>query len=391
MRTRIMASALLLTLIYGPAQAQVQDVLRTIEENNPELRIASEQLGLEKLENREAALWADPEIELAYLWGQGSQTRRNLGVSQSFDIPALTGMRKDLASRQDEMSVLKYKAKRLNILLEAKNLCIELIYCNMLYSELEAHLHNAEDLVTKTEKKMDLGGADILEAKKARLHMASVKGKMSKIDVDRRKILSELSRLGGGKEICLDATSYDISESLPSSFEDWYAVAADKNPVLKYVQASIDASKVSQKIDRRAALPSLTIGYTSEITADAGLRGVSMGISIPLWRNTNRIRQADAAVRIAESRKQKEEVDFYNRLLSDYENASGLKAVAEDYRQALENADNRKILMESMSKGEISMIDYIVESDLYYDALEEYMKSERDFRLALASLQSVLL
>ena len=391
MKGKIITAALL--ALSNICYAQMTPVLSEIEENNPALKIAAQKAELEKLENHSEAILPNPEVELAYLWGQNSTVgnRRDITVSQSFDIPTLTGMRSRLAVGEDEMALLKYRAERLNVLLEAKNLLIELTFCNALKKELDLHLKNAESLVKSTEKKMQMGGANILEAKKARLHLAAVKGKIAQIGVERNRLLSELTRLNGGKQVTYNAAAYEGTDVLPESFTEWYSEASGRNPVLKYVQKQVEVSQSRVKIEKTATLPGLSIGYTSELARDAKYRGVSLGISIPLWNNGNRIKRADAAMKIAQTESRAAEQEFYERLLSDYNKASGLRAAAEDFRQALESADNRDILLKAQEKGEISMIDYIVESDLYYSALEDYLESERDYRLALASLQSVLL
>ena len=48
--------------------------------------------------------------------------------------------------------------------------------------------------------------------------------------------------------------------------------------------------------------------------------------------------------------------------------------------------DSRSFLLSALTEGEISMIDYLVEIDLYYDALEQALAAERDYRHALAAL-----
>ena len=58
-------------------------------------------------------------------------------------------------------------------------------------------------------------------------------------------------------------------------------------------------------------------------------------------------------------------------------------------RQALTEADNRNFLLEAQSKGEISMVEYLVEIDQYYEALEQTLSAERDYRHALAQLNAV--
>ena len=63
-----------------------------------------------------------------------------------------------------------------------------------------------------------------------------------------------------------------------------------------------------------------------------------------------------------------------------------MKDNSEMMRSSLKETDSREFLLSALSKGEISMIDYLVEIDLYFEALEATLEAERDYRHALASL-----
>jgi hypothetical protein len=60
-------------------------------------------------------------------------------------------------------------------------------------------------------------------------------------------------------------------------------------------------------------------------------------------------------------------------------------------RAALLETDNRDYLFSAQAKGEISMVDYLVETDLYIETLQQTLDAERDYRIALAELNSVKL
>lgn len=391
-KRKICAAVACAGLVATPsfAQSSISEVLGSIEANNPTLKISAMELEATRLENNASVLPEDPEIEFNYLWGQNSEVgnRKDFRVTQSFDIPTLTGMRSNQASARNDQAALRYKADRLEVLLEAKQLCIDLIYNNLLYKELSRHLEDAETLAKVTDRKKDFGESSSLEVNKAKLHLASVKGQLSKVDVERARILSELRQLNGGENISLEATEYD-PEDLPADFQSWYSQAAEKNPVLQYVGQEIAIGMNQIRIDKASWLPNLTVGYMSEIGLSDKYRGVTLGIAIPLWRNTNKIRQTTSRINIARTAQTQAEQEFYNRLLRNYNEASGLKDIAEGYKYSLEETDNRVLLIEARTKGEISMIDYLVETDLYYDSLEEYLSAERDYRKALATLNAV--
>lgn len=372
------------------AQSPTEAVLSQIEKNNPQLKAAAADAEADRLENRSGALLANPEFEFNYLWGaDGIGNRRDVRVTQAFDAATLTGMKSRQVAGKNELTALQYKSERLDILLEAKQTCIDLIYCNALAAELNTHLEQAQTLVSSFEKRMRAGGANVMDLNKAKVHLTAVRGQVSKVEVERQTLLATLKSLNGGNDITLDEVSYDISDILPSDFESWYEEASLKNPVLQYVRQEVSVGKKQLSIDKTAWIPELTVGYMSELTTADKFRGVTVGVNIPLWSNANKVKQSRARIAAAESRKAAAEEKFYFELLSLYNSAASLKENSEMMRSSLSETDSRDYLLSAQSKGEISMIEYLVETDQYYDALEQTLAAERDYHQALARLNAV--
>lgn len=372
------------------AQSPTEAVLSQIEKNNPQLKAAAADAEADRLENRSGALLENPEFEFNYLWGaDGIGNRRDFRVTQAFDAATLTGMKSRQVAGKNELTALQYKSERLDILLEAKQACIDLIYCNALAAELNTHLEQAQTLVSSFEKRMRAGGANVMDLNKAKVHLTAVRGQVSKVEVERQTLLATLKSLNGGNDITLDEISYDISDILPSDFESWYEEASLKNPVLQYVRQEVSVGKKQLSIDKTAWIPELTVGYMSELTTADKFRGVTVGVNIPLWSNANKVKQSRARIAAAESRKAAAEEQFYFELLSLYNSAASLKENSEMMRSSLSETDSRDYLLSAQSKGEISMIEYLVETDQYYDALEHTLSAERDYHQALARLNAV--
>lgn len=372
------------------AQSPTEAVLSQIEKNNPQLKAAAADAEADRLENRSEALLANPEFEFNYLWGaDGIGNRRDVRVTQAFDAATLTGMKSRQVAGKNELTALQYKSERLDILLEAKQACIDLIYYNALAAELNTHLEQAQTLVASFEKRMRAGGANVMDLNKAKVHLTAVRGQVSKVEVERQTLLATLKSLNGGNDITLDEISYDISDILPSDFESWYEEASLKNPVLQYVRQEVSVGKKQLSIDKTAWIPELTVGYMSELTTADKFRGVTVGVNIPLWSNANKVKQSRARIAAAESRKAATEEKFYFELLSLYNSAASLKENSEMMRSSLSETDSRDYLLSAQSKGEISMIEYLVETDQYYDALEQTLAAERDYHQALARLNAV--
>ena len=372
------------------AQTSTETILRQIEENNPQLKAAAAEADAEKIENRSGALLENPEFEFNYLWGaDGIGNRRDFRVTQAFDVATLTGMKSRQVAGQNEMSTLKYKSERLNVLLESKQACIDLIYYNALKAELSTHLEQAQTLVSSFEKRLKAGGANVLDLNKAKVHLTAVRGEISQVEVERQTLLATLKSLNGGQDIILDDCVYDLSDNLPADFESWYESASQKNPVLQYVRQEVTLGQKQLSIDKTAWIPELTVGYMSELTTADKFRGVTVGVNIPLWSNANKIKQSRAKIAAAESRKVAAEQQFYFDLSAQYNRAASLKANSELMRASLSETDSRDYLLTAQSRGEISMIEYLVETDQYYEALEQTLSAERDYHQALARLNAV--
>ena len=378
---------LIVTCSYG--QGSVKDVLQQIEKNNPRLKAAAAEVEVERLAGKAETLLANPEVEFNYLWGaENIGGRHDIRVSQAFDIPTITGMKAGKAENIGELAALKYKAERLDVLLRAKQSCIDLVYCNAILSELRIHLDQSNTLVDSYEKRMKAGESTVLDLNKARIHMTAVHGKVNKAELERQALLSDLRTLNGGQEIDFDAVSYDLGELLTGDFDSWLEEASERSPMLSYVRKQVELENRQLAIDKAARLPELAVGYMSEIRTAEKFRGVTVGINIPLWSAGNKVRQSKARLTAAEERRNAAEQEFLFDLRNQYARAYSMKENSEMMRMSLKETDSRNFLLSALSKGEISMIDYLVETDLYYDALEATLEAERDYRHALASLSA---
>ena len=373
--------------LAASAQGGAEALLREVEANNPDLKAAAAELEQERLANRSEALLADPEVEFNYLWGAaGIGDRHDLRVTQSFDLATLSGQRSGKVAGLDELSALKYKARRLEVLQEARRLCVDLVYYHMLLEELGDHLERSNMLVDSYERRMAAGGATILDLNKAKLHQASIQGRVSQTENERQSVLARLTALNGGQAPSFTPESYD-ADMLPADFETWFEEASVQNPVLAYVRKELEVEQRQLSIDRLSTMPELTVGYMSEIQTEEKFRGVTVGVSIPLWSGANRVKRSRAGVAAAQSRRDAAEQAFYQQLRDLYRQAAAMKANAETLRASLTDTDYRDFLLSALTRGEISMIDYLVENDLYYEALEQTLDAEREYHQALAALK----
>ena len=374
----------------GNNLSQTNEVLSGIEENNTTLKALRRAVDAQKLENKTGIFLANPQIDLAYLWGSpnGIGNRTNIDIKQTFDIPTITGAKNKVANEQNNLIELQYKASRMNILLEAKQYCFEMIYYNALIQELNTRLTHAKTIAATYKKRLDEGDVNIIEYNKVQLNLSSVLGEISRVEVERNALLSQLKRLNGGADLELNDYQYDHIV-IPVSFDEWFAQSAQKSPILAYVSQEVEVSKRQLSLSKAMDLPSFSAGYMSEKVVGQQYQGITFGLSIPLWENKNRVKQAKALVRAAEIRQIDGMQQFYNQLQTLYNRASGLRDVAENYRKALVATNNTDLLKKALDAGEISLLDYIVEVGLYYNTINQMLEAERDYQKAFAELSAM--
>ncbi|MDR2362641.1 MAG: TolC family protein [Prevotellaceae bacterium] len=361
--------------------------LNAIKQNNTTLKALRRTGEAQQLENKTGIYLPGPDATIDYLWGTPAAigNRTDITLRQSFDIVALTNIKKRIADQQNELINLQFRADRTTILQEAAMYGIEIIYYNILKKELSRRLQHAETLAATCAKRLETGNATILEYNKAKLYLSSAQGELSRAEVERTALLAELQRLNGGIAIALDDENYG-GDALPPDFETWFTNIAAQHPALEYARQDVKYKKQDLTLNKTQNWPSFSIGFISENVVGQRYQGISIGLSIPLWENRNRVKQAAAAVRAAESRQTDADLQLLTRLQTAYLRAHSLRAIAADYRQALTSLNNSELLEKALAAGEISLLEYIVEMELYYSAIQQTLSAERDYRKAVAAL-----
>ena len=380
----------LLASISLNAQSSVETALKAIEENNNTLKALKETTKSQKLENKTGIYLSNPEVGFNYLWGNPSTigNRTDFSISQAFDIPTITGMKNKIADERNSLAEWQYKAERMNILLEAKQYCIELIYFNALKKELDIRLQHAQTIASGYQNRLNSRDANILEYNKAQLSLSGTTGEIARIDVERNALLSQLKRLNGGLDIVMDDYQFN-QKQLPLNFDDWYLQAEQKNPILAYIKQEVVVSQKQVSLNKAKGLPTFSAGYMSENVVGQRFQGLTMGVSVPLWGNKTRVKQAKSAVVAAQARQTDSKQQFYNQLQIQYNRALGLKNTAESYRKSLVMANSTELLKKALDAGEISLLNYMVELGLYYNMVNQTLEAERDYQKALAELSAV--
>ena len=387
MKTIFTTIALCVAYLSVSAQGEVEAALREIEANSVTLRALRARAEARKLDARTGIYLANPEVEYSYLWGSPAPAgnRTDVSLRQTFDFPTAYAYRSRIAGMEGNNAELEYCAERRALLLEAAQACIALVYYNALARECQARLRSAEQLAEMYRARLEKGDANALERNKAQLNLLAAQREAARIATEQAALRLDLRRLNGGKELALTTCDYPDAP-LPDSFEEWYAQAESLNPDLRRIAGLLDVSRQQVKLSAALGLPKLSAGYASEKVVGEWLQGVSVGLSIPLWENKNRLKLAKAQARAAEAALSDAGVQLRNKLQSLYRRTLDLQLTAEAYKTTLAACNNEPLLKKALAAGEISLMTYLQEMAYLYDAVSSLMAAERDLALAAAEL-----
>lgn len=373
------------------AQNSAEVVLASVEKNNPELQALRKRTESEKYGFKAERMVEAPEVGFDYLWGSPADigTRKDISVTQSIDIATISGTKGKIAKSESKLSDMQFNVRRQEILLQAKLLYINIIYCNAVGAELERRLERSEKVESVYRDMQVHGETDMIEVNKAHLAYLAQRNALARNKMEAEGFRLELQRLNGGEPLEINDLSYVRSDMLPSDFDTWYKEVADRSPEIRAARQNVKVNEAVARGIKMSSCPTITAGYMAELVKGSNFRGLTLGLSIPLWSARSKTRQANLSCEASRLEVKDVEASEYSALRSLYEKASGLKDLSDELALSLAVSDEAMSMTEKkFNEGEISLMDSIMELSLYYSVVDESLAASKDYDLALAELNA---
>lgn len=373
------------------AQNSAEVVLASVEKNNPELQALRKRTESEKYGFKAERMVEAPEVGFDYLWGSPADigTRKDISVTQSIDIATISGTKGKIAKSESELSDMQFNVRRQEILLQAKLLYINIIYCNAVGAELERRLERSEKVESVYRDMQVRGETDMIEVNKAHLAYLAQRNALARNKMEAEGFRLELQRLNGGEPLGINDLSYVSRDMLPADFDTWYKEVADRSPEIKAARQNVKVNEAVARGIKMSSCPTITAGYMAELVKGSNFRGLTLGLSIPLWSARSKTRQANLSCEAAELEVKDVEASEYSALRSLYEKASGLKDLSDELALSLAVSDEAMSMTEKkFREGEISLMDSIMELSLYYSVVDESLAASKDYDLTIAELNA---
>ena len=379
---------MLLGTLTTRAQSSIDQVLRSIETNNKSLQANTKMTDAQKLEAQTGKFLANPSVEWEQMWGNRNNpgSEYTLTVKQSLDFPTTYSNKNKLANLKANTIGFQSAAYRQQLLLNAKQTCIEIIYLRKQKSLLDERLANAETMFALYKKRFESGDANQLELNKIQLELLNAQNQSRLNKAALTAAEEQLRNLNGGNPITLDATDYPAGEEL-INFEQLQAAFMDADPNLKSLTGDQEIANREVKLSRSLTLPKFDVGYKRNAASDhVASNGFMVGVSIPLFENKNTVKKTKAQAEFATASLEDNRLNLKTNLQQLYQQAEALQISRADYAKVLEQQRNIELLNKALNAGQLSVIDYFTELSTIYDSHQSYLDVEKEYHSILAQL-----
>ena len=370
----------------GMRSQSIEDVLRQIERNNKELQAQTQATNAAKLEVQTQNNLEDPSVEYSPFYTRGitGMSSSELVVTQGFDFPTLYAARRQSGKWKQESLDRQQLASRREILLTAKNICLDLIMLNQQQKLLDERMRNADELLELFEKRLQEGDAGILEVNKIKMERMNVRTEAAQNNAAHRTALQQLLAMNGNMPLTFSSDTYPDVQEL-KDYSALYDEVMLTDAGLLAADADAQAAQEELKVNRQSWLPKIEVGYRRNTSLDEKSNGFLIGGSLPIFSNRKKGKIARAQALSARLRLDNARLQAEAQTQSLFNEMQQLREAMKAYDVVLMHKTLR-LLQDAVRAGQLSIFDFYVEADNVYKILKAYMEVENRYQKLMAEI-----
>ena len=387
-RILYVAAAACITVFSHAQDNTAEQVLASIERNNPRLKALYSSGEASKMEIR-AENNGQQDLSFSYspFFAPGVKgiASSEMVLSTGFDFPTQYVARHKSGKMRSDAIDRQYQLARRDILLQARLLCMDIVRLNQEKALLGRRLSNAEELLALMEKRFSEGDASIIEVNKVKMEMMDMKSAAVRNSAALETAMSGLSALNGGIPVDFDAVAYPAMEPVGDP-EAFISETLESDMAVKSAEAALDAADGYVRLNRQNWLPKFEIGYRRNTALAEASHGFLIGASIPLFSNRNKTKIAEAERYAAGNMLNDTRMQAESALRSALGEIRQLQSALDVYDVQLMYG-TLDALKKAVEGGMISVMDYYVEADGVYSSLLEYIDVENRYYRLMAEVR----
>lgn len=366
------------------------DIVERMVASDPSLKAAAMQRSADlQLSASENSL-PGPELEFDHKWGPADAgNKMEFGLTQEFELPGVYSARRKALRLQERAARLAGRSDAVSRRLEAAELLADIVASHKQLEVLQKRAALFDSLEHMYARARANGGdVTVLALSKIRIESVRTADALAARKAVYDSALASLRAFGVSDTLAESASRLsDYAPDTMLGYDEYMAIDRDRNPLVLAARAEAEASEARSRADRRGAmLPSFALGYRFAREGGANFHGFGISVKLPSWsagKRTEAARLSSEGMRL-----EAESVMMMSaaQTASDYSKACILKERLDAFSKAAAIHEAEADLAKALAGGEISLSEYITESDYYLQAEQELLDLEYAYHLALIRL-----
>lgn len=369
------------------AQTSIETILQSVEKNNKTIASHRQLTSAQQLEYQTGIAPEDPFVSADYMIGRPVSGGNQLDIlaSQRLDFPTVYGKRKNLSQAQIISADLELEEVRREVLLEAKMVCLELIYLNKLSEELKKRISRADSLTLQFKEKLEQDDINALGVNKSKIQLLNLKSQLREIESKMSIQKERLTALNGGMEITFDSGEFEEGGDFPD-FETLKDSITNADAHLQALHQDNAIYQANLELTKAMRLPEIEFGYHYQSVLGQTFNGGHFGLSIPLWQHKNTVKAAQTLNDFGAYQVESYTMQLHYELRELYDRFKNQEQTLKDYEEVLSGINSEEILDQLLKLGDIDYITYVQEMEYFYDAKNNYLALQKELHTTLAEI-----
>jgi outer membrane protein TolC len=235
----------------------------------------------------------------------------------------------------------------------------------------------------KAKIQLSRGEIDIIRYHHAQIEFVNLKMEKTRLDIERNSFQTRLIQLCGGKTVPVPDTAYPAISTWSAG--DLVGSLAG-TPGVKSLENEINIRNLDKNIAVSEWFPKFKAGYYSENIPGLRYQGLTTGISIPLFQNSNTVKTADLRMKTATAELDQFRSQRIAVISSLLNKRDKLSTQVQEIRSALLPVNDLSLLKKALDTGEINISEFYYECSVFYGAWFNLISSEQELAVTETEL-----
>lgn len=329
-----------------------------------------------------------PEVEFEHLWSANPEAsnRWSASIAQSFLFPTAYRKGVQLESATDRLLRLQAENSRRQLAAEAEELFITLGSAVAKLALQKQVFECTDSLYQIYLRNYSLGEVSILDINKLKIARAGAKCALIRDEAGIDDIRNSLQALAPESAMPSDSLLCQMFLTNAQSFGDWHTDGTTLQTQLS--EAEIDRAEAGVSLAKSMNMPSFTLGYAHSYEENVHFNGFTVSVKLPSWES-HAVKSARAKALETRFRQIALQAEMNARRDNLVKRICALEKILPLIEDALNGCSVRgsaDLLLMALNGGEISVADYVTESNYLTQARIEYYDLKTELLVSMARL-----